>query len=848
MRRFPSTGAAPVLGFGILAFLVACLSILDMFLPRAYDGVVLDPDRSDLIVRYVVEGSGAAAAGVMSGDRIVGISRIIVRSPSEAARALQKQRVGQKVPYLIERGTELVELDVELGPRYLGTPLYLYACFSGFLFFFIGLYVLLQRPDAPAGAPSHVFFILCTLFMLFLVCRLRPASYSWVDGVVLTTGMLSLLALPAAFLHFFLVFPRRLRLTLVPSGTPPGDPPSLMHAIERFLNGSPHLFTLLYLLPPMLYAFTLVLAPLLQIRIRLVSGAPITSWVLMGDYLVLGLLALLASLLQAEGGRERRQIATVFAGTVLGVTPFLVLGVAFPSVLDNDRYLLTGVVPLTLVPLTFGYAIVRFQFFDIRIIVRRSLLYTLTTAVVSGSYAVGIAVFNFLFRDAELGKSPLFPLLLAVAIVLLFDPLRRRLQEPVDRFFFRDVYDARRAVEEISEALAREFSLARLQELLTSRLSTVLHLEWVKLYRNEGRGILTLSDASELPAELPEGSLMVRELARIARATRLAVLEPLKTLDPACRRNLTQFAAAGARLVVPLATRERLHALLVVGPKRSEEEFTGDDIQLINTVANQGAVAMENARLLEERTKQVELEKELEIARRVQFSLIPAELPSPPGWRIAGRCLPARQVGGDFYDALAGPLKDSIALVVGDVSGKSVAGAMLMVAAREILQTAALAGAEPARIMEIANRGLYRPQPRLFVSLAYLLLEPTGRVTYALAGQPAPLLRRRGGGVEALPFPAHRLPLGALKDGSWDVHWIELAPGDMLLAYSDGVTDTQSITGEAFGAERLEAILATEEGDCAEVVESLLRELASFAAGAEPYDDMTLLAIVRSET
>jgi serine phosphatase RsbU (regulator of sigma subunit) len=432
--------------------------------------------------------------------------------------------------------------------------------------------------------------------------------------------------------------------------------------------------------------------------------------------------------------------------------------------------------------------------------------------------------------------------------VLLFDPLRRRLQEPVDRFFFREVYDARRAVEEISEALAREFSLDRLQELLTARLSAVLHLEWVSLYRSAGRGPLKLVGSSDLPAELPEGSLMVRELGRIGRVTRLAVLEPLKTLDPLCRRTLGQFSAAGARLVVPLSTRDKLHALLVVGAKKSEEEFTGDDLQLINTVANQGAVAMENARLLEEKTLQVELEKELEIARRVQFSLIPAELPSMHGWQVSGRCIPARQVGGDFYDALAGPREGTFSLVVGDVSGKSVAGAMLMVAAREILQTAALAGASPARIMEMANRGLYRPQPRLFVSLAYLLLEPSGRVTYALAGQPAPLLRRRGGSVEPLAFPDHRLPLGALREGFWDVHTVDLAPGDMLLVYSDGVTDTQRATGEIFGNDRLEATLASLDDGSADAIERILSELNSFAAGAEPYDDMTLVSVLRGDS
>ncbi len=845
MRRLASSGALPILVFGVVALLVAGLSILDMFLPRPYDGVVLDAGRSDLTVRSVLEHSGAAAAGITSGDRIVGIARIIVRSPSEAARALQLQRIGQTVPYLVERGGELLELDVTLGPRSLGTPLYLYACVLGLLFFVTGLYVLLQRPDAPPGSPSHVFFILCTLFLLFLVCRLRPASYSWVDGVVLTTGTLSLLALPAAFLHFFLVFPRRLTLTIAPPASGRDGSSSWLARLERFLNGSPHLFTLLYLLPPSLFAVTVVLAPLFDVRVRMVSGAPITSWVLMGDYLVLGLLALLASLLQAAGGRERRQIATVFAGTMVGVTPFLILGIAFPSVLNDDRYVLTGVLPLVLVPLTFAYAIVRFQFFDIRVIVRRSLLYTATTAVVSASYAVGIALFNFLFRDVTVGQSPFFPLVLAVAIVLLFDPLRRRLQEPVDRFFFRDVYDARRAVEEISEALVREFSREGLQELLTARLSQVLHLEWVALYRREGRGGLHLVGEVALPEELPAGSLLVRELGRIGKATRLAVLEPLKTLDPSCRQLLARFGAGDARLLVPLASRATLHALLVVGPKKSGEEFTSDDLQLINTVANQGAVAMENARLLEERTQQLELEKELEIARRVQFSLIPATLPCHDGWRVVGRCIPARQVGGDFYDALVGPREGTFAVVVGDVSGKSVAGAMLMVAAREILQTAALAGAAPARIMEMANRNLYRPQPRLFVSLAYLLLEAEGRVTYALAGQPAPLVRRRSGIVTTLPFPRHRLPLGALREGSWDLRTVQLEPGDLLLVYSDGVTDTRARSGEMYGVERLEAALAAAPADGDGVLAHLVSELATFAADAEPYDDMTLLVVAR---
>lgn len=842
MTRSRSSSPVPVLVFGAAAFLVACLSVLDMFLPRPYDGVVLD--REELYIRGTVPGSGAAEADIQAGDRILGVGRVMVRTPSDVARVLRRLDSMDVADYLVERDGELLEVQVQLGPRRLATGLYIYASISGFVFFLIGLYVLLRRSDDRRGSPGQVFFILCTLFLLFLVCRLRPASYSWVDGVVLTTGTLSLLALPAAFLHFFLVFPRRLHIHLPPAREPVSGLWRFVRSVVDFFNHSPRLFTILYLLPPLLYAGNLVLAPLLGLRVRLISGAPLASWVLMGDYLLLGLLALLGSLLQAQEGRERRQIATVFVGTLLGVTPFLIFGVVFPVLFQDDRYLLPGVVPLILVPLTFGYAIVRYQSFDIQVIVRRSLLYTLTTAVVSGSYAVAIAAFGFIFRDATLGRSPLFPLVLALAIVVFFDPLRRRLQEPVDRFFFREVYDARRAVEEVSEAVVRELSLDRLEALLTGRLAEVMQLEWAGLYRREGDRFVSATVPPPLPLSLPRTNLVMDELARSGQPVRFVALEPLAALEPESQRLLADLESCRTRLLAPLRTRDQLHGVLLLGSKRSEEDLSSEDLQVIRTFANQGAVALENAELHRERTRQVELEKELEIARQVQFSLIPEHLPAPDGWQVAARCVPARQVGGDFYDALPSPDGDGVALVLGDVSGKSVPGAMLMVAAREILHTAALRGATPEELLEVANLRLYSPQPRLFVSLAYLLIRDGGLVDYCLAGQPTPLVRRADTGrVEELPSPVHRLPLGALRGVSWDrVSW-RLAPGDVLFLYSDGLADARDDAGDPFGDERIMEVLSRCSGEPEALVAAVMTAVTAFSQDASPFDDITVMAL-----
>ncbi|MGB3564620.1 MAG: hypothetical protein WBH75_17535 [Thermoanaerobaculia bacterium] len=204
-HRWPHS-AHLLFAFGLAAFLIAGLSIADMFLPRPYDGVVLEADTPGrLIVRKVVDGSGAARAGIRHGHQIVGIDRNVLRSSAHAAELLNRYRIGETVPYLVRGPLGLKEVEVDLGYRQIGSLPYLVACFLGFAFFFIGLFVLRQQPRI---RPAQIFFVVCILFLLFLVCRLRPASYSWVDSFVLTTGMLALLFLPACFLHFFLVFPR----------------------------------------------------------------------------------------------------------------------------------------------------------------------------------------------------------------------------------------------------------------------------------------------------------------------------------------------------------------------------------------------------------------------------------------------------------------------------------------------------------------------------------------------------------------------------------------------------------------------------------------------------------------
>jgi serine phosphatase RsbU (regulator of sigma subunit) len=824
-----------LLGLGLLAFSLAGLSIVDMYLPRAYDGVVLETDvPGRLRVRAVVPGSGADRAGIAPGDEIVGVDRTVVGSTAKVAALLNHHRVGDDVPYFVRSpGSMPREVHVELGPRQIGDRAYLVACLLGFSFFFIGLFVLRQQPDLRA---SRVFFVLCVLFLLFLVCRLRPASYSWVDAFVLRTGTAALVLLPASFLSFFLIFPRPLW-----DGRWAGPIARLADAATRR-----RLLVVLYAVPIAVFAAARWGFRGHATPPTLISGAPAANWWVLAGAFVAGLAALAMNARRLPSARERRGAALVLVGAVVGLLPFLVLGVAFPAFLRTERFLFWGVAPLAAIPLTFAYAIVRFQLLDVRVILRKSLLYTGTTAVVTAFYALGIAAFNKLSSGTELATSPYFPLVFALAIVLLFEPLRRRLQGPVDRFFFAERARLQRAMMELGEAFTGGVDPAAVVRDLVGKLPALLGLSFAALYLHRERRFVRAAGPEALPAELTVPAALFRHLRRGASLARLDDLGLARLRSAEADELLRSLAGMGVEVIAALSSTRRRIGLVLLSAKDGQTTLEREELDLLRGLLQQAAIALETSVLLEERARQAELERELEIAAAIQRSLLPPALALGPGWRAAAACRTARHVGGDFYAALPGPEPGTGAILYGDVSGKSVPGALLMMAAKEVFHSLALSDPDPEELFRLANLRLYDLQRRSFVALGYFALRPDGRgLRYLVAGQPQPLVRRGDGRVEALPLPDHRLPLGALRDGGYAPLEVALAPGEVLLATSDGVVEARSPAGEFFGDERLAAALAAAAPDPDAAVAAVLAAVDEFCRGHEPYDDLTVVALGR---
>lgn len=830
----PTPRTPALLVFGAIAFLVAALSIVDMYLPRPYDGVVLEADRPGrLAVRSVIPGSGADEAGIRTGDQILGIARSMLRSTQHAATLLNRQEIGESVPYLV-RTTEnrLREVQVELGRRQIGDTNYFYACILGFSFFFIGLFVYLNQPRLGA---SRLFFVLCSLFLLFLVCRLRPASYSRMDALVLSTGTAALLFLPPAFLNFFLIFPHPVW---------EGNAPSFFGKLKAATTRS-GVIAAIYLFPAAVFVAILVWWRSQGEALSLISGAPAVNWWVLAVYLLLGLAALAANARRLPVSRERKGAVIVFVGAVVGLIPFIVLAVAFPSFLHSEKYVFYGIVPLVFIPLTFAYAIVRFGLLDVRVILKKSLLYTATTALVTLVYAFGIASFNALFRESELATSAWFPLVFALAIVLLFEPVRGWIQRSAERFFFARRSRLQSEILELGGAIAGEMNPGVLVKGLVEKLPQLLELRYAAMYRVRG-SLLTREEGPEgLPATMPNVPELFEFLREQPALIRLDQLGALRLSHPDVDRMAVEFEAAGVEVIGDLASSRRSIGLVLLSGKEGKMPLEADELRLLRGLFHQASMALDTSMLLEERARQAELERELEIAAAIQQSLLPASVQLGKGWDVAAVCRPARQVGGDFFAELPGPTPSCHAVVYGDVSGKSVSGALMMMAAKEALHSLASVHGRPEELFLHANKRLYELGNRSFVALGYFCVNGSDALQYVIAGQPQPLKRCNSGSIEELPLPDHRLPLGAMNEGRHQALATNVGPGEMIVAYSDGVIEAQSPDGEFFGTQRLIDVLRNAPERPTDVVDTVLDALASFTGGMEPYDDVTLMVIRR---
>lgn len=296
---------------------------------------------------------------------------------------------------------------------------------------------------------------------------------------------------------------------------------------------------------------------------------------------------------------------------------------------------------------------------------------------------------------------------------------------------------------------------------------------------------------------------------------------------------------------LPLIARGNPVGALVIGVNDPERLPAGRALNILTGIAQQTALAIENARLYRESLERQRLEQELALAREIQTSFLPREAPRVAGWGLAADWQAARQVGGDFYDFV--PLQDGrYGLVIADVADKGVPAALFMALSRTLMRAVAFTGRTPSEALRRVNQLILSDaRSDLFVTVFYAIWNPaSGDVEYANAGHNPPLLARAGGEVSLLP--GRGIALGVIEEIELESHAVQLGPGDVLLLYTDGVTDALNDTDEAFGVERLKGVLASARHlPAGDIIREIMSAVEKFACGEGAFDDETIMALKR---
>ncbi len=562
----------------------------------------------------------------------------------------------------------------------------------------------------------------------------------------------------------------------------------------------------------------------------------------------------------------KRRLRLLYWGATVAMVPlfFITLISSFSgkSIYDifPDWVIGLSLIVTPIFPLTLAYVIVVQRAMDVRVVLRQSLQYGLakngirmlqvvaTGVVIATAFALGS-------NSNRVGKM----IVIGIAVTIGFSIPRigDRLRQWIDRKFFREAYNAEQVLSELSDQVRSLVETRPLIETVAARISETLHIPQVAVLLGGGgpfRSAYALGYEGLPQISFAVGAGTVKMLEKQKEPARVYIDDPNSWIyrEPEVgEEDRAKLAQLHSELLLPLSTRDKLLGFISLGPKRSDEPYSGTDLRLLKSVAAQTGLALENARLMSEIADEVaqreRLNREVEIAREVQERLFPQTLPPILGIEYSGACRPALGVGGDYYDFLALP-GGHLGIAVGDVSGKGIAAALMMASLQASLRGEATRAPENlAALVANVNHLVYEASSaNRYATFFYAQYAPeTRQLTYVNAGHNPPMLFHPDGkDWQVSRLETGGTVVGLLESFPYEQSAVTVAPGDILVAFTDGISEAMNSLDEEWGESPLiETVKQCGALPPSEIIARVMQAADGFVAGAKQHDDMTLVVL-----
>ena len=542
------------------------------------------------------------------------------------------------------------------------------------------------------------------------------------------------------------------------------------------------------------------------------------------------------------------------------------IGMAFGAISGTPNFLSIGGITPRMPPATgplivvyvfiYAYAIIRYRAMEIDTVIHKTILWLMSILFL----IMPMAALYQLAKYWLMELTPLITIAIISISLLIFLGYYHRLKPRIDHFFRRRAYDYQAILADLPSRVGTSLDLEVLSRNLFSELRELIYIRNGLLlvkppdketfeeassvgYDNPALGLISKPKRVIFPADDPVVFWLSSNQKLVERAQ--VEVDPQYTV--AKESLLSFFNDYALELLIPLTLNEQLISILGLGKKENLQAYRISDVALLEKLGRQIGISIDNALHHGDIVEKERLAEELRLGRQIQMMLLPQSAPLVPGLIIQGMMEPAKEIGGDYYDFITIPQRDSLSVVIGDVSGKGVAAGLLMAMAKTAIHTLSQEQSSPKQILLRANQILNQHiGGQKFMTMLYFTWQANTRtMTYSSAGHEHILIyRNRGRNLEAIQSGG--MMLGMIPDIEMflEDRQIQLDSKDKILLYTDGVTEALNQTQDRFGLVRLKDLFIKHNDKAADELMNIIKdEVYAFIGDVPQYDDITLVVM-----
>ncbi|MCZ7616188.1 MAG: SpoIIE family protein phosphatase [Ignavibacteriaceae bacterium] len=549
---------------------------------------------------------------------------------------------------------------------------------------------------------------------------------------------------------------------------------------------------------------------------------------------------------------QKKPILIMLIAVTFGFAVALYTGGVAPAIADtifNSPEYYMPIILISIVPLVFAYSIFKYQLMDVSVVVKNTIVYGTATATVAAIYffviyVAGQSISSFFGVENQGIIAGIF----FIVFALVFQSTKDRFQNFLTKRFYPEQFAYQKVLVDLGSELSTVVGMDNILSLMKKTFVDALKIKTFGIMMRDKDGNLALVDSvgmNNAKCTITE-SKIIPFLKDKYLITKFPSIEQTDFKLVFTDEKAERLISEGIYTIIPMMAKSKIVGLLLFGLKHSGSHFAGKDLELLWAAANQAAISIENARLYKSEVEKQKIERDLDLARKIQQGLLPQCIPEMNGLDICGEMIPAMQVGGDYYDLIQ--ISDSkLFVVIGDVSGKGLSASLYMTKLQTMIKLNCSDNKSPKEILIDINRRIYAEMDKSWfvtITLALFDLEKS-TVTFCRAGH-MPVLQASNGTVQSYRTQGLGVGIerGIVFEKSLVEEEVKLLPGQIYAFFTDGVTEAMNENSELFGDENLNSILKNKsKARSTDIVNEIWSSIKSFRGEAEVNDDMTMVVV-----